>query len=94
MRPQVQSPRPYKEINKIKIFKISKKMDFPYGICVCVCVCVWGLNSRLHVYKAGALLLEPNLHSILLWLFWRWGSHKLFALETTIFLLDLSFATS
>jgi hypothetical protein len=31
------------------------------------------LNSGLHVYKAGALLLEPHLQSIFLWLFWRWG---------------------
>jgi hypothetical protein len=31
-----------------------------------------GLNSGLHVCKAGALLLEPHLQSILLWLFWRW----------------------
>jgi hypothetical protein len=33
----------------------------------------WGLNSRLHTCKAGSLPLEPNLQSILLWLFWRSG---------------------
>jgi hypothetical protein len=31
------------------------------------------LNSGLHACKAGALLLEPRLQSILLWLFWSWG---------------------
>jgi hypothetical protein len=31
----------------------------------------WGLNSWLHACKA--LLLEPHLESILLWLFWRWS---------------------
>jgi hypothetical protein len=34
----------------------------------------WGLNSGLHAYKAGTckagtLLLEPHLQSILVWLF-------------------------
>jgi hypothetical protein len=40
----------------------------------------WGLNSALCLqsykannHKAGTLLLEPHLQSILLWLFWRWG---------------------
>jgi hypothetical protein len=33
----------------------------------------WGLNSGLCTCKAGAVPLEPHLHSILLWLFWRWG---------------------
>jgi hypothetical protein len=33
----------------------------------------WGLNSGLCVCKAGTLLLEPHLQSILFWLFWRWG---------------------
>jgi hypothetical protein len=33
-----------------------------------------GLNSGLCTCKAGALPLEPHLQSILLWLFWRWGS--------------------
>jgi hypothetical protein len=37
------------------------------------------LNSGLCTCKAGALLLEPHLQSIFLWLFWRWGSHELFA---------------
>jgi hypothetical protein len=31
------------------------------------------LNLGLGVCKAGALLLEPCLQSILLWLFQRWG---------------------
>jgi hypothetical protein len=31
------------------------------------------LNSGLFTCKAGALLLEPCLQPILLWLFWRWG---------------------
>jgi hypothetical protein len=39
-----------------------------------------GFNSGLHTCKAGmCLLLETHLQSILLWLFWRWGSFKLFA---------------
>jgi hypothetical protein len=33
----------------------------------------WDLNSGLCIYKAGALLLEPHLKFILLWLFWRWS---------------------
>jgi hypothetical protein len=33
----------------------------------------WGLNSELYACKAGALLLEAHLESILLWLFWRRG---------------------
>jgi hypothetical protein len=33
----------------------------------------WVLNSGLHVYKAGTLLLDSHLQSILLWLFWRWS---------------------
>jgi hypothetical protein len=48
------------------------------GVCVCVCVSDWGLNSRLHACKVSTLLLEPHLQSILLWLFWRWGSPALF----------------
>jgi hypothetical protein len=36
----------------------------------------WYLNSGLHDCKAGALPLEPHLQSILLWLFWTWGSCK------------------
>jgi hypothetical protein len=40
----------------------------------------WGLNWGLCACKAGTLLLEPQLQSILLWLFWRWGSRELFAL--------------
>jgi hypothetical protein len=38
-----------------------------------------GFNSGLYGCKAGTLLLEPHLQPILLWLFWRWGSHELFA---------------
>jgi hypothetical protein len=32
-----------------------------------------GLNSGLCSCKAGIVLLEPHLQSILFWLFWRWG---------------------
>jgi hypothetical protein len=39
----------------------------------------WGLHSGLLTCKAGALMLEPLLQSILLWFFWRWGSWELFA---------------
>jgi hypothetical protein len=38
-----------------------------------------GFELRLHTCKAGVLLLEPLLQSILLWLLWRWESHELFA---------------
>jgi hypothetical protein len=39
----------------------------------------WGLQSGFSACKAGghktgALPLEPHLQSVLLWLFWRWGS--------------------
>jgi hypothetical protein len=37
-------------------------------------ICLVGLST----YKAGTLPLEPHLMSILLWLFWKWGSHELF----------------
>jgi hypothetical protein len=40
---------------------------------------VLGLNTGLCICKAGALLLEPYLQSILLWLYWRWGSQEQFA---------------
>jgi hypothetical protein len=33
----------------------------------------WG-GMGVWTCKAGALLLEPHLQSILFWLFWRWGS--------------------
>jgi hypothetical protein len=33
----------------------------------------WSLTSGLYTCKAGNLLLEPHLQSILRWLFWRWG---------------------
>jgi hypothetical protein len=39
----------------------------------------WGLNSGLWTCQTGALWCEPYLQSIFLWLFWRWGSFKLFA---------------
>jgi hypothetical protein len=32
----------------------------------------WSLNSGLCTCKVGTVLLEPDLLSILLWLFWRW----------------------
>jgi hypothetical protein len=31
------------------------------------------------VLTKNTLLLEPHLQSVLLWLFWEWGSPKLFA---------------
>jgi hypothetical protein len=37
----------------------------------------WVFNSGLQAFEAGTLLLEPHFQSILLWLFWRWGSHEL-----------------
>jgi hypothetical protein len=43
-----------------------------------------GFELRLCTYKTGSLLLEPNLQSILLWLFWRWG------LENYLFVLALN----
>jgi hypothetical protein len=39
----------------------------------------WSLNSGLCAYKVDTVMLEPHLQSILLWLFWRWKSHRLFA---------------
>jgi hypothetical protein len=39
----------------------------------------WSLNPGLSTYEAGTQLLKPHLQCILLWLFWRWGSYKLFA---------------
>jgi hypothetical protein len=30
-------------------------------------------------HKTGTLLLEPHILSILVWLFWRWGFHEVFA---------------
>jgi hypothetical protein len=39
----------------------------------------WCLNSGLHAYNAGSLLLEPHLSPFLLWLFGGWGSPELFA---------------
>jgi hypothetical protein len=38
-----------------------------------------GLNSGLRTCKAGALLLEPHLQTILLWLFLEMGSLEHFA---------------
>jgi hypothetical protein len=52
----------------------------------------WGLNSRL--WKS-ALLLEPHLQSILLWLFWRWGLPNYFPrLVLNLNSPDLSFSTT
>jgi hypothetical protein len=39
------------------------------------------LELRALHFQSGALLLEPYLQYILLWLFWRWGSHELFATD-------------
>jgi hypothetical protein len=39
----------------------------------------WSWNSGLCTCKAVTLPLDSQLLSILLWLFWRWKSHKLFA---------------
>jgi hypothetical protein len=39
----------------------------------------WCLNSGLRTCKAATCLLGPYFQSILLWLFWRWGLHELFA---------------
>jgi hypothetical protein len=36
-------------------------------------------TSKACTHKAGSLLLEPQLQSILLWLFWKWGYCKLFS---------------
>jgi hypothetical protein len=33
----------------------------------------WGLKTGLWACKAGTLLIEPHLLSILPWLFWKWG---------------------
>jgi hypothetical protein len=50
----------------------------------------WGLN-QLSAHKAGTLLLEPHLQSILLWLFWRWGlANSLFGLTSNHNPPDLS----
>jgi hypothetical protein len=37
-----------------------------------------GFEHRALWGKAGAFLLKPYRQSILLWLFWRWGSSQLF----------------
>jgi hypothetical protein len=53
----------------------------------------WGLNLGLCISKAGILLLEIYLQSILFWLFWRWGSHELFCLgwhQAVIFSISAS----
>jgi hypothetical protein len=53
------------------------------------------LNSGLHAYKAGALLLEPHLQSILLWLFWKWSvTHHLPRLASNHNPPDLSLSSS
>jgi hypothetical protein len=53
-----------------------------------------GLNSGFHFCKAGALPLEPHLQSILVWLFWKWGSHYLPRLASNCHSSDLSFPSS
>jgi hypothetical protein len=50
-----------------------------YGHCVQYLVGFFFFKSGLCTYKAVTLLLEPHLQPILFWLFWRRGSHKLFA---------------
>jgi hypothetical protein len=39
----------------------------------------WGLKSGIHTYKAGILLLEPHLQSILLWFILEVEFHELLA---------------
>jgi hypothetical protein len=41
--------------------------------------CDWVMNSGLCACKADTVTFQPKLQSILLWLFWKWGSHELFA---------------
>jgi hypothetical protein len=53
------------------------------------------LNSGLHTCKAGALLLEPCLQSILFWLFWRWGlKNYLSGLASNLRPLDVNLPSS
>jgi hypothetical protein len=47
----------------------------------------------LHSYKAGTLLLEPQVQSILLWLFWRYKNYLL-GLASDQGPLDLSLPSS
>jgi hypothetical protein len=55
----------------------------------------WGLNSGLHACKTGALLLEPHLQPILLWLFWRCGLRNyLHRLVSNLNPLDLNLPSS
>jgi hypothetical protein len=54
----------------------------------------WHLNLGLRICKAGVLPLEPHLQSILLWLFWRWGSCCLLGLASNLHLLDPSLPSS
>jgi hypothetical protein len=43
-------------------------------------VLMWlGFELKASHFQTGALPLEPYLQSILLWLFWKWGPHELFA---------------
>jgi hypothetical protein len=54
-----------------------------------------GLELRVCTCNACALLLEPRLQSILLWLFWRWGlSNYLLRLATNYDPTDLRLTSS
>jgi hypothetical protein len=64
-----------------KLILFFKKSTFP--IYSTLNIFVGGgrdLNAGFHSYKADAVHLEPHIQSILLWLFWRWESLKLFSL--------------
>jgi hypothetical protein len=58
-------------------YSISTKYSGPHSFTFCVLFFVFlvGLefDSGLRSCKAGTLLLEPHLRSILVWLFWRGG---------------------
>jgi hypothetical protein len=59
----------------LPLFRDAYKTGFLFFVCFWW---DWSLNLRLCPCKSGALPLEPSLQSIFFWLFWRWGSHKLF----------------
>jgi hypothetical protein len=46
------------------VFFFLVGLGFELGLCTC---------------KEDTFLLEPHLQSVLVWLFWRWGSLELFA---------------
>jgi hypothetical protein len=66
-------------LDLLKFFTISAGVSNLYLInllayvAYSILIFYWAMNSGLHVHKADALPLEPQLQSILLWLFWRWG---------------------